>query len=46
MQLRPLPATGLAVSIAATGLAATAPTAGADEPAPLPESAQAPASGG
>jgi len=41
MQLRSLLATGLAVSIAATGLTATVPTAGADEPAPLPESALA-----
>ncbi|MGH3348417.1 MAG: lysyl oxidase family protein [Nocardioides sp.] len=41
MQLRSLLATGLAASITAAGLAAIAPTAGADEPAPLPESALA-----
>ncbi|HEX6150555.1 lysyl oxidase family protein [Nocardioides sp.] len=39
MQLRSLLATGLAVSITAVGLAATQHTAGADEPAPLPDSA-------
>ena len=38
MRLRSLLATGLAVSVTTIGLAAALPTAGADEPAPLPDS--------
>jgi hypothetical protein len=38
MRLRSLLATGLAVSVTTVGLAAALPTAGADEPAPLPDS--------
>jgi len=41
MQLRSLLATGVTLSITAVGLVAAAPTAGADEPAPLPGSALA-----
>ncbi len=38
MRLRSLLATGVAMSVTTVGLATALPTAGADEPAPLPDS--------